>query len=268
MALTLNDLMVIFPQQRWVELPEQEQQQSWQEATQHRYSNAAARWNGYLNTLCLNSLLADLQEDIVPQALQVRSDASIWEFVNGAVLTVGETRIVLIPDDKSNVSEFCIPQEWVDIENWAADYYLAVQLNLEAGWLRVWGYATHRQIRNGASYEATSRTYCLEGEDLISDLNVMWVAQELCPPQKPDVQALPNLAPSQIEPLLEKLSHATAYSPRLQRPFLEWASILASEEHRQELYRRRTEDCAEEKRVSIAMSSPSTLDNSTMIQEH
>ncbi|KAM3108897.1 DUF1822 family protein [Phormidesmis sp. 146-33] len=187
-----------------------------------------------------NCLLACFQEEINP-ALQSGSNGSVWEFVNGAVLTVGETRIVLIPDDQSNVSEFCIPQEWVDIANWAADYYVAVQLNLEACWLRVSGYVTHRQIRDRARYEVTNRTYCLDVEELIVDLNVMWVAQELCPPQKPEVQALPSSPLSQVEPLLDKLNHATAYSPRLSVPFLEWATILASDDYRHSLYLRRTE---------------------------
>ncbi len=240
MAFTLNDLMAIFPHQLWLELNEQEQEQVWHGVTQHRYSNAVARWNAYLNTLCLKQLLTWFQDEVDSKDWHSQADVSLWEFVNGTVLTLGETRIVCIPDDKSHVAEVCIPQEWVDITTWAADYYVAVQLDLDACWLRVWGYATHRQIRAQARYEATNRIYCLDVEDLMPDLNVMWVAQALCPPQKPDVQALPSLPPSQVEPLLNTLSQSTAYSPRLKVPFAEWAVVLASEEYRHSLYQRRT----------------------------
>lgn len=245
MAFTLTELMAIFPHQLWLELPEQEQEQAWQTVIQQPYSNAAARWNGYLNTLCLNPLLTWLQDEFDPEAVQAVTDVSIWEFVNGTLLMLGETRIVLIPDDKSNVSEFCIPQEWVDIAPWAADYYLAVQLNLDDRWLRVWGYATHRQICEQARYEVTDRTYYLDAENLISGLNVLWVAQELFPPRKPEVQAFPSLPLSQVELLLDKLGDSTAYSPRLSVAFPEWAAILASDQYRDALYHRRIENCVE-----------------------
>ncbi len=254
MVFTSNDLMAIFPNQLWLEISEQEQENTWQLVTKQLYSNAVARWNGYLNTLCLNSFLALFQDDFDNGYLLLHQEAdlSIWEVINGTVLTFGETRIVLIPNDKSNISEFCIPQEWVDIANWAPDYYLAVQLNLEECWLRVWGYATRIQIREQARYEVISRTYCLDVEDLIPNLNVMWVAQEMCPPQKPEVQLLPSLLPSQVEKLLEQLSHTTSYSPRLDLPFPEWGAILASDEYRQQLYRLRIENCNKK----IVESSP------------
>ncbi|WP_248277885.1 DUF1822 family protein [Brasilonema sp. UFV-L1] len=249
--------MAIFPNQLWLEIPEQEQEHTWELVTKQLYSNAAARWNGYLNTLCLNSFLAWFQDDFDNGDFQLHQEAdlSIWEVVNGTILTFGETRIVLIPDDQSNLSEFCIPQEWVDITNWAPDYYLAVQLNLEECWLRVWGYATRTQIREHARYEVSSRSYCLDAEDLIPNINVMWVAQEFCPPQKPEVQFLPSLLPSQVEKLLEQLSHTTSYSPRLDVPFPEWAAILASDEYRQQLYHLRIENCNKK----IVESSPAVI---------
>ncbi|KAM3108896.1 hypothetical protein [Phormidesmis sp. 146-33] len=43
--------MAISPHQLWLELPEQKQEHTWHGVTQSPYSNAAARWNGYLNTL-------------------------------------------------------------------------------------------------------------------------------------------------------------------------------------------------------------------------
>ena len=35
---------------------------------------------------------------------------------------------MLIPSEAIDDSELEVPQEWVDIPSWAADYYLAVQI--------------------------------------------------------------------------------------------------------------------------------------------
>jgi hypothetical protein len=248
MGLTLTDLMALFPNQLWLELSEQEQEDTWQQVAQQRYSNSAARWNAYLNQLCLQRCLTWLQhQELEPEPLlQVTGDSSVWEVVNGTVLTLNQTRIVLLPDDKSNLDQFRVPQEWVDIPAWAADAYLAIQVNLEAGWLRVWGYVTGDQIRgsfavaggNRATYDRLDQTYCLEVEDLIPDLNVFWVTQAMEPSRHRATPCLPTLLPSQVQPspLLEQLSHPTAYSPRLILPFEEWAATVSSDENRQQLY--------------------------------
>lgn len=247
MVFNLNELIVIHPEQLWLELSEREREYAWQLSTSQPYSNTAARWRAFVNYLCLNTFLAWLKEDSdwqetpdiwpYPAAL-----SSFWEVVNGTGLTLGETQLVLIPSDKSNLQEFQVPQEWVDIPSWAAHYYLAVQLNLEESWLRVWGYATHEQIRKEARYDWMDQTYYLEREDLIENLNVMWVARDICSPKKLDVKPLPTLLPAQIEKLLEQLSQWTPYSPRLDVSFEQWAALLASNESRQRLYRRRLEN--------------------------
>ncbi|HEY9667435.1 MAG TPA: DUF1822 family protein [Coleofasciculaceae cyanobacterium] len=262
MAFNLNDLRVIYPEQLWLELSDIELEYAWQLATAQPYSNNAARWRAFLNHLCLNTFLAWLKEDsdwqgtpdIWPHPAAL---SSFWEVVNGTGLTLGETRLVLVPSDKSNLQEFQVPQEWVDIPSWAAQYYLAVQLNLEESWLRVWGYATHEQIRKEARYDWMERTYCLEREELIENLNVMWVAQRLCSPKKIDVQPIPALLPEQTEKLLEQLSQWTPYSPRLDVSFEQWAALLASPESRQCLYRQRLENLPE----NTVACSPSLVNN-------
>ena len=239
--LSLNDLAVIYPEQLWVLSPE-EQEKAWQLAAKQLYSNAAARRTAFLNCLCANTFLTWLKEDSDLEALEIwpqQADLpSFWEMVNGTGLTLGEFRLVLIPTDKSNLS-FQIPQEWVNIPSWAAHYYVAVQFNLEECWLRVWGYATHQQIQEEGRYDPMDRTYSLDREDLIEDLNVMWVAQELCPPKKLEVKPLPSLSAAQTEKLLTQLGQWTPYSPRLDVSFEQWAALLASDESRQHLYRQR-----------------------------
>jgi hypothetical protein len=121
--------------------------------------------------------------------------------------------------------------------------------------LRVRGYATAAQIRDRDCYEASSRTYYLAVEDLHPDLNAMCVIQDLYPSQRSNVPDLPILSSGEIEPLLEKLSQTTAYSPWLGVSFSEWAAILASDELRHTLHRRRTQPRFSEQEVSIVVSS-------------
>ncbi|MEH1899363.1 MAG: DUF1822 family protein [Nostoc sp.] len=244
MTIGLNDLTLIYPEHLCLDISKQEQETAWQETMQESYSNTAARWNAYLNHLSLNAFLNWLQEDpdlqVMPRLYFPKAELpSIWELVNGSVLTLGETRLALIPSDKSSFPEFRIPQEWIDIPTWSAHYYLAVQLNLEEGWLRISGYTNYQQIREQAIYDSTDRTYCLDAEYLIADLNVMWVAQELCPAKIPEIKSLATLSKAQAEQLLEQLNKWTFSSPRLNVPFDMWGAFLAVDELREDLYQRR-----------------------------
>jgi len=242
----LNDLMVLYPERLWLEISEQAEKDAWRLFNQKPYSHSAASWNAYLNSLSLHIFLAWLKEDPdLRETVNVWLDneqlPSVWEVVNGTMLILGDTKLVLIPSDKSNSQELRIPQEWVDIPNWAGNYYLAIQLNLEEGWFGVWGYATHQQIRKEAKYDSLDQTYSLDVEDLVTDLNVMWVAREVCPALKVEVEPLPILD-TQVDKLLDKLSKFTFYSPRLDAPFEKWGALLAMDEYRERLYQQRLEN--------------------------
>ncbi|PMB48976.1 hypothetical protein CEN39_22070 [Fischerella thermalis CCMEE 5201] len=257
MKSEMNDLMVLYPDKLWLDLSDQEQQTAWQISAQNHYSNPAARWNAYLNCLCLNAFLDWLKEepDLGETPKVWPSDhhlPSIWEFVNGTCLTLGDLRLVLIPSDKSNLTEFRIPQEWVDIPNWVANYYLAVQINLEENWIGVWGYTTYQQIREKAKYDLMDRTYLLDEEDLIADINVMWVAREVCSVQKPELKMLPELSSVQIEKLLKQLDHWTPDLPE-NVSGQEWMALLALDQGRQDLYQKRL---AKHKGNLVAYSQP------------
>lgn len=246
MRFEVDDLTVIYPENLWLEMSHQVQEDAWEVSNNNSYSHPAARWNAYLNCLCLNIFLNWLKDDpdlseAVKTWLNNDELPHIWEVVNGSMLIIGDTKIVLMPSDKSNLQELRIPQEWVDIPNLAADYYLAVQLNLESGWFGVWGYASHRQIRESAIYDLIDRTYSIDVDDLIADLNIMWVVREMCPPQKLEVPALPTLSNIELEKLVQ-LSESIPYSPRLSLPFEMWAGIIATKESRRNLYQRRLEN--------------------------
>ncbi|MBD3559780.1 DUF1822 family protein, partial [Planktothrix sp. FACHB-1355] len=244
MTFVFDDLVEIYPDQLWLEFSLEDQKKAWQQTEEQGYSNQSARWNAFLNQLCLNTFMtwlktnSDLKSSpqIWPQMAEL---PTFWEVVNGTSILLNETRLLLVPSDKSNLKEFSIPQEWVDIPDWVADYYLAVQLQLEERWMRVWGYVTSEQICNDGNYDKQDRTYTLDREDLIEDLNVLSVKQELFSRKKVKISPLPTLPPNQTEALLAQLSQSSPYSPRLNIPFEQWGALLANEKNRQQLYRQR-----------------------------
>jgi Protein of unknown function (DUF1822) len=262
---------VMYPEQIWIELSSEKKERAWQISSSQAYSNAAAQRNAFLNNICLDVFESWLQEDQdLYHDFQVLCQKSelpyLWEILNGIKLSVGENRLTLIPCEKSCLQEFRIQQEWVDIPTLTANYYLAVQVNLAENWLRFWGYATYKQIREQARYDEMDRTYVLNGEDLITDLNVMWLSCSNLVHQIADINSLyqspslKKLSALQVEQLLEQLSKPTAYSPRLNIPFPEWAAIIASDENRQKLYERRLL-CLQEKLPSQVQTNQLAVNN-------
>jgi Protein of unknown function (DUF1822) len=132
-------------------------------------------------------------------------------------------------------------QEWVDIPNWAADYYLSVQVNLAEDWIRVVGYITHQRLKAIGIYEASDRTYCVNSADLIADLNLLWIARQFCPNEtlRAEISPLPILPQSQAENLLKRLGNPDLIFPRLEIPFQLWGSLLTHGGWRQRLYEKR-----------------------------
>ena len=79
MELTVNDLALIYSDQVVLEFSQQEREEAWQQIQNQGYSNAAARWNAYLNCLCLNTFLTYLEDEGIPK----RITTNHWQVVNG-----------------------------------------------------------------------------------------------------------------------------------------------------------------------------------------
>ncbi|MGH1396803.1 MAG: DUF1822 family protein [Trichormus sp.] len=208
---------------------------------EHTYSTDGGHQRAWVNQVCVDTFLAWLTAEITPHARVYPHRAalpSFWEFVNGTAINFDDARLLLIPSLAMDGDELRIPQEWVDIPEWVADYYLAVQLNSDEGWMRVFGYTTHQQVKNLGVYDAGDRTYSLESDQLISDLNVLWVTRQLSPEEitRASVAPLPPLPQTQADNLLQRLSHADIKFPRLEVPFQLWGALITHGGWRQRLY--------------------------------
>lgn len=237
---TIEELTAIYPEQLSLEFLPEDIRKAW--PAKAEFSSNISQWNAYLNRLCLQTIIPYLNTEYEFE-VTVNLDeklASIWEVVNGTPITFNGTKLVIIPREAIDTAEFRVPQEWVDIPEWVADYYLAVQINPDDSWLRVWGYATHKQLKDKGIYDQSDRSYSIDGEDVIESLDVMWMARELCPHERGEVEPLPNLPKNEVETLLEQLTQKDIYySPRLEIPFTQWAALLVNENWRKLLHQKR-----------------------------
>jgi hypothetical protein len=208
------------------------------------FSHPSSGYQAYLNELCLNVVLPWLQADFAPQAKvspNINALASFWELVNGTAIVSDGIRFILVPSEAMDLSELRVPQEWVDISSLAGDYYLAVQVEPDEAYVRVWGYCSYEQLKNQGSYDASDRTYSLDAVDIINDINVLTLERELCR-QESTTKVIPQLATlpqEQAQNLISRLGNPEIITPRLAIPFQLWGAIIEHGGWRQSLYQRR-----------------------------
>ncbi|BAZ41973.1 hypothetical protein NIES4101_79410 [Calothrix sp. NIES-4101] len=217
-------------------------QQSWLKS--QLQSTAKGQWNAYLNQISLQILLPWLQTEYEQQTSLVFNEkllSSFWDVVNGTAINWGHKRLIIIPEKSLDNSEYSIPQEWIDVPKLVGDYYLAVQINPDELSMRVWGYTTHEQIKVSGRYNSTDRTYSLDTEEIITDLNVLWVVSQLNPEEKTcaPVASLSPVPAIQAENLLSRLTNPNIIQPRLELPFALWGDLVSNDDWRQKLYQLR-----------------------------
>ena len=230
------------PSQLVTELTPTVQEKAW--STSQNAVTPQSRWQIYLNQLILETLVPlveEEQDEPVRLWLNNQSLVNISELVNGTAITVGEAKFVLIPSEAEDLEELRVPQEWVDIPEWVGDYYLGVQVNLDSGFIRVWGYTTHQQIKTNANYDYRDRSYTMDGTDLIDDLNALWVARQLCPEEltRVSLSAILEISATQAENLIPRLGHQDNLLPRLAIPFPLWAGLMQNSAWRNNLVEKR-----------------------------
>ncbi len=238
--MTAADQSLFNPAQLILELEPATVEAAWNQS--QNTANPSSRWQRYLNQIALNVFLPWLQteEDATAKAgFNRATQADIWEMVNGTAIKLKDAKLILIPTEAEDLSELRVAQEWIDIPGWTADYYLAVQVNIDAGYIRIWGYTTHQKLKENGNFNQSDRTYSLNDDRLITDINVLWVARELCPQEVTQVAVEPIAAIPQIqaENLIERLGSQSQLLPRLAVPFSTWAALIQNKSWCQNLAR-------------------------------
>ncbi len=205
------------------------------------YSTPGAYQRAWINQLCLQAFLPWFREEIAPSAKVFPNTAALptfWEAVNGTAITFETYRLILIPTLAMDGDELRVPQEWVDIPEWVADYYIAVEVNPDDGWIKIFGYTTHKNLKDAGVYDFGDRTYSLESENLIQDINVLWVTQQINYPEalRAEITPLASISQTQASNLLERLGNPDIKFPRLAVPFPLWGALIAHGGWRKKLY--------------------------------
>jgi hypothetical protein len=203
-----------------------------------------SRWNAYLNLLCLEIFIPWVKVDYCSTAiawLDPAANHAIWDVVNGSLVTLGAVRIALIPTTAIDQTTIDVPQEWVDIPAWAADYYLGLQVATESRKIHIYGYATHKQLKTEGLYDSSMRTYDLNLDVLEHDLNSLWLTYSHQPIDRTRaaIEAIPPLTDAQVDRFIEQLSNPAEFFARLAVPFSAWAGLMENPIFRQRLYQQR-----------------------------
>ena len=106
----------------------------------------------YLNLLSQKAILPYLQEDYADAKL-AESQAEFWQLgINGTIISINNKKLALIPSEASDIDELRVDREWVDIPELATDYFLGVQVDTKESIMRVWGYTTHKELKERGTY--------------------------------------------------------------------------------------------------------------------
>ncbi|WP_309742435.1 DUF1822 family protein [Chamaesiphon sp. OTE_20_metabat_361] len=177
----------------------------------------------------------------------------ISKAIDGFGLLIAGVRVAFIPSDSIDLAGFEIQQEWVDLNNWAADYYVPFQLvgvgdslpsgtasrneNREHNYIHLWGFISHQSVQKKANLDRTLRTYEVDSADLIAELEQLWLSCELLnagelTSERGSVCALAPLSASAATATIDRLQqHKSVFSPRLLLPFEEWGAIMNTPEY-------------------------------------
>jgi hypothetical protein len=208
------------------------------------FSSPSSCQRAYLNIICLKTFLSWLQE-IYPNQVQMETDEVnlnyLWEVVNGTTTILNDRRLIIIPSSTIDTEEFRVEREWLDLPNLVGDYYLAAQVDEADMMVRIWGYTTHKHLKEKGNYTERDRTYYLDREDLIFDLDILWLSSQLCPnePTQNEVAPISALPLDRANKLLEYLGDRQTIFPRRLVDFTEWGALLENPNLRRQLYERR-----------------------------
>jgi Protein of unknown function (DUF1822) len=192
-----------------------------------------------LNRFCMAAVSKYLSQDL---NLVIESTfpseelyfSAISASIDGFALAISGAKVVFIPSQDLDLMGFEVEREWVDLSNWAADYYVPIQVDIAHNYLHLWGFIAHQDLQQNANLDRDLQSYEVESEDLIDDLETLWVSCELVANgelalERGKMTRLAALSEVEAKSLIDRLQqHPASYSPRLLLPFEQWGAILNS----------------------------------------
>lgn len=165
------------------------------------------------------------------------SAAPIAESIDGFALAISGIKVVFIPSQDLDLMGFAVDREWIDLSNWAADYYVPIQVDLTHHYLHLWGFISHQQLQQSAHLDRDLQSYEVESANLINEMETLWLSCTLIAngdlaPERGKMPSLATLSEAEAKSLIARLQqHPSRYSPRLLLPFDRWGAILNTPEY-------------------------------------
>lgn len=192
-----------------------------------------------LNQLCIDRVSKHLTKSLdltVESAFPSEGKSLLFvsKLVNGFVLSISDVRIAFIPTQDLDLMGFEVPQEWVDLSNWVADYYVPIQIDLDGNYLHLWGFISHQYLQQRSTLDRYLRVYEVDSSDLVSDLDSLWITCDLVnsgtiAPERGIVSQLASWSQLNVQRSIDLLKqHRSIFSPRLVLPFEQWGAIINS----------------------------------------
>lgn len=200
----------------------------------------------YLASNCLLKFLKITYPDLISEIdleFHEHNLYSIWQFVNGTPIlfqnnSLISRRLILLPEESQDLSEFNIPQEWIDIPQFRGDYFLPVQVNLDTRWLRFVGFNTYNHIKQYAIYNQNFAYYTLSENFLEKDLNLLFLYEKYQLFTTPEYEALPQFSNAEKNQFMESLGEVESSRVRHHLSFIYWASLFVDQSYRLSLYKK------------------------------
>lgn len=240
MKVNLNILQQINQKSLWLTFSEKEIKQA--RSILSKYSNQTAKNQAlvnYLVQICLTNWFKDNLDYSVSHFLE--NCQQLWEFINGFAFQIEDIKIIVIPSQTIDIEGLTIEQEWLDIPDLAADFYLAVQVDLAEEFLNIWGFISREDVKDLAVYDPIYHQYYVDSEQMIDNLDILWQSCREGEREKGAIKDLPILSAATAENLIKKLSQVSPYSPRLDVSFEQWGALLNNQQWREKLYQQRLE---------------------------
>jgi Protein of unknown function (DUF1822) len=205
------------------------------------FQNPIDRWTAYLNQLAVSVVVPLLAEEFASDRIRLRlgrqAQASQWSCVTGTMIQVGDATWLVLPTEQIDEESVSVPQEWLEIPDWAVQQVVAVEVNPDDGTARIMGYASAAMIKNQGLYQSSDRTYLVDRSGWIEDLATLKMIQSLHPNHDCVIANLPTLSIEQAHNLINRLGNVT--QPRLEIPFQTWAALIQHGGWRQQFHQLR-----------------------------
>jgi len=208
MAISLDQVKDIFPKHLCLEISKFHREKAKSLAAQ--YADPVVADRVFLNSLCLEIILPHLKEifDVKPSSIDSEKikkyHQEIWQSLNGVAINLPQARLIFIPTEDFDTEELRLKQEWLSSPDLIGDIYLAVQMNLEGSWLRVWGFTSYQELQEQGNYDVSDGSYGIDRSDLWFNLEVLpAIVSQL--PRRHLVPPKPVLDPSLRQKILAQI---------------------------------------------------------------